>query len=117
MGLKVDAIHVVASALHDQSEQQHQNQQGGGTDRHHGVHRTVDQGPRREDTDLPAGLLNSLGLDQPGLLVEIKGLRCLGRIRLDGGNRFTFGIGQWPRGAEAPVWTRGQDHNPVVVGQ
>ncbi|MNP59050.1 hypothetical protein D3C76_1540170 [compost metagenome] len=105
MRLKVDAVHVMASALHHQTQQQHQYQQGGGADGDHGVYRAVDQGSRGEDADLPAGFLNRLGLDQPGRLVKVQWLRGLGRVGLDGGNRFAFGIAQRPGGSKAPVRT------------
>ncbi|MNJ34340.1 hypothetical protein D3C77_290480 [compost metagenome] len=116
MGLEVDAVHVMASTLHHQAQQQHQHQQGCGTNGQHCAHRAVDDGPWRQDAGLPTGFFDGFGLDQPGSPVEVQWLRRLGRVGLDRNDRFAFGIGQRPGGAEAPVGARGQDDHAIVVG-
>jgi hypothetical protein len=116
-GLEVDAVDVMAAALHHQAGQQHGHQQRTGADGHDRLHRAVDQGARREDADLPAGFLDVAGLGEPGVVVQAQRLRRLGRVGLDGDDRLALGFGQLTGSAKAPVRARGEDDHAVLVGQ
>ncbi|MNJ46693.1 hypothetical protein D3C77_418300 [compost metagenome] len=117
MGLEIDAVHIVTSALHDQAQQQHQHQQASTTDGNHGVDRAIDEGSRCKNAHLPARFFDGLGLDQPRLGNKVQWLRGLSRVGLDGGDGFAFGISKRPGGTKAPVGTRGKDHHAVMVGE
>ncbi|VVN03631.1 hypothetical protein PS623_03418 [Pseudomonas fluorescens] len=116
-GFEVDAVDIVAPALHHQTGQQDQHQQCAGANCHDRLHRAVDEDVRGKDAHLPAGFLDVAGLDQPGLGVEVERLRCLGRVGLDGEHRRALRRSQRAGGTEAPVRARGQHHYAVLIGQ
>ncbi|RMT83547.1 hypothetical protein ALP39_04901 [Pseudomonas marginalis pv. marginalis] len=116
LGFKRNAIQVMATSLHHQTEQQHQHQQRGTTHRDHRAHRAADQGLRREDFHVPAGLGDGRGLAQPRGAAQAQRLWVAGRVGLDRNDRLALFGGQWPSGAEPPLRARGEDHHAVVVG-
>ncbi|MCY1411654.1 hypothetical protein D9M71_270440 [compost metagenome] len=117
LGFESNAIQVMAAALHHQAKQQHHHQQRCTADGHHRAHRTVDQGARGEDADIPAGFGDLLGLGQPGVGVELQRFGIAGWIGLDRSDGFAFGLAQRTGRAESPLRSRGENDHPVVVGQ
>ncbi|MNK83296.1 hypothetical protein D3C87_1031010 [compost metagenome] len=116
LGLERDAFQIMPTALHHQTEQQHQHQERGAADGNHGAHWTVDQRARGEDADAPAGFGDVVGLDQPRSRAEVQGARLAGRVRLDGGDRRAFAVAQVTGRTEAPFRARGEDDHAVMVG-
>jgi len=103
LGFEGDTFQVVATALHQQAQQQHQHQQRGAAHGNHRAHRAADQGLRREDFHVPAGLGNRRGLAQPRRGAEGQRLRVAGRVGLDGDDRLALFGGQRAGRTEAPL--------------
>ncbi len=117
LGLEGDAVQVVTTTLHHQAQQQHQHQQRRAANRHHRAHLTINQCAGRQNIHVPAGLLDSLGLGQPGVLINPQRAWVAGRVGLDRHDGLFLVIGQVAGRPKPPFRVGGEDHHATLVGQ